>query len=254
MNVNPEIRKVVFELLSSCNLNCCYCIYHNNKHPKISPIGIKEIYKLIDQFSINGIDRLVLTGGEPTLHPHFIDIAKYAMSKISRVSVCTNGFILNKFMEEKVINLNFSSYTISIDSHIAEIHDKIRGHKGCFEQTVAFLNKLKIANKKISIHITIHIDNINHIDETIDFARNFSNEIVVSTIYYDKDNPTLPSEIDYVKKTKEVFDTYYNQKDIVLIGFGKSCSMENCLDKKNVFMINQFGETVDCYWKNFAQV
>jgi len=255
MNVNPQMKKVVFELLSSCNLNCCYCLYHNKRHPNIAPLHINEIYKLIDQFNADGVDRLVLTGGEPTLHPHFVDISRYAKSKIPRVSVCTNGFILNKSLEKEIIGLNFSSYTVSIDSCIAEIHDKIRGRKGSFYQTLAFLTKLKLAGRKISIHVTIHADNVDSIDKTIDFARNFSNEIVVSTIYYDKRNQVSSlGSSSYDNKVKEIFETYSDQKDIILVGFGKSCSMEDCLDKKSVFMVNQEGKVVDCYWKNFAQI
>lgn len=254
MNVNPQIKKVVFELLSFCNLNCCYCLYRNKRQSTITTLSINEIYKLIDKFNVDNVDRLVLTGDEPTLHPYFIDISKYAMLKIPRVSICTNGVIPNKALEKEIIDLNFSSYTVSIDSYIGEIHDKIRGCGGSFNQVLDFLKKLKIADRKISIHITIHIDNIDNIHKTIDLARNFSNEIIVSTIYYDKNNPMLSFDKNsYNTKLKEIFETYYNQKDVILVGFNKSCSMENCLDKKRVFMVNQQGKTVDCYWKNFAQ-
>lgn len=101
-------------------------------------MSIHEIYKLFDKFHADSIDRLVLTGGEPTLHPNFIDISKYAMLKIPRVSVCTNGVILSESLEEEIVNLNFSSYTIGVDSHVGEIHDKIRGCQGSFEQVVGF--------------------------------------------------------------------------------------------------------------------
>jgi len=209
---------------------------------------------LIDNFSINGIDRLVITGGEPTLHPHFIDISKYAISKIPRVSVCTNGVVLNKTVEEEMINLNFSSYTVSIDSCIDEIHDKIRGVKGSFDKTLSFLEKIRLANKNISIHITINTDNIDHIYQTIDFAKGFAKEIVVSTIYYEKDKKEKSKDRDFDAKLNKVLDTYSDKKDVILVGFGKSCSKEHCLDKKNVFMVNQYGKIVDCYWKNFNQI
>lgn len=244
---------MVFELLSYCNLNCCYCFYHN-KHPKNSSLSIYEIYKLIDNFSIDGVDRLVLTGGEPTLHSHFIDISKYAISKIPKVSVCTNGVVLNKTVEEEMINLNFSSYTVSIDSCIDEIHNKIRGVKGSFGKSVSFLKKLRLANKNISIHITINTDNIDSIYHTIDFAKGFAKEIVISTIYYEKGKQEKLPDGNFYAKLNNVFDIYSDQKDVVLVGFGKSCSKEHCLDKKNVFMVNQYGKIVDCYWKNFTQI
>jgi len=254
MNVSPEIKKVVFELLSYCNLGCSYCLYRTRKHSK-SPLSIPEIYKLIDKFQADCIDRLVLTGGEPTLHPNFIDIAKYAMLKIPRVSVCTNGVILSESLEEEIVNLDFSSYTVSVDSHVGEINDKIRGCQGSFNQVVDFLEKLQRRNKNISIHITLHLDNIDSVNSTIDFARKFSNEIVISTIYHDKNDLMFSNDQNrYSKKAKEIVADYSDQSDIVLVGFGSSCSMEHCLDKKNVFMVNQYGELVDCYWKNCGQI
>lgn len=58
----------------------------------------------------------------------------------------------------------------------------------------------------------------------------------------------------YGEKAKEVFSNYSDQLDIVLVGFGSSCSMDHCLDKKNVFMVNQYGKLVDCYWENCGQI
>jgi MoaA/NifB/PqqE/SkfB family radical SAM enzyme len=254
MNVSSEIKKVVFELLTYCNLGCRYCLYRNKKHVK-APLPINEVYGLIDKFQVDNIDRLVLTGGEPTLHPDFIDISSYAMLKIPRVSVCTNGVILSESLEEKIINLNFSSYTVSVDSHIGEIHDKIRGANGSFEQVVCFLEKLRQRSRNISIHITLNGDNIDSASSTINFAKEFSNEIIVSTVYYEKNDPVFIKNKDsFGKKVKELFSNYYDQAGVVLVGFGESCSMNDCLDKKNVFMVNQHGKLVDCYWKNCNQI
>ncbi len=254
MNVNPLTKKVVFELLTYCNLSCSYCLYREKKHVKI-PLPIHQIYRLIDKFSSENIERLVLTGGEPTLHPNFIDISKYAMLYIPRVSVCTNGVIIGKHIEKEIIRLNFSSYTISIDSHIGEIHDKIRGSQGAFEKAMGFIEKLRQKGKNISIHITLHIDNLDYVNDTVDFARGFSNNIVVSTIYQVREYHMLLNDKNhYAEKAKKVFSKYSDQPDIALVGFGKSCFMEHCLNKKNIFMINQYGNLIDCYWQHCVQI
>lgn len=254
MNVYYDLKKVVFELLSYCNLNCSYCLYREKEHSK-TVLSLEKIHCLIDKFQKDGIDKLVLTGGEPTLHPDFVNIAKYAIAKIPRVSVCTNGVILHEKLEEQVVNMKFATYTISIDSHVKRIHDKIRGQMGAFEQTVYFLKKLYAKEKNISLHITLHINNIDSISETVEFCRQFSNDIVISTIYYEC-NPLI-AVVDreyYAKKANEILSAYPNDDDITLVGFGASCLKEDCPDKKYVFMVNQKGETVDCYWKKYNQI
>lgn len=254
MNVSPDIKKVVFELLSNCNLNCWYCLYRGKKHIK-GNLSLEQIYHKINTFKENGIDKLVLTGGEPTLHPDFIDIAKYAIARIPKVSVCTNGNILQDALEQQVIDLEFSAYTVSVDSHNWKVHDQIRGKDGAFEQMKQFLNKLRARDKHISLHITLHMDNIDHIQETINFCRQYSNDLVVSTIYHENsDTATMSDKEYYTRKTDEILLAYANSDVISLVGFGMSCADEDCPDNKYVFMVNQFGEPVGCYWKSLSQV
>jgi len=251
MNVDKNSKKVVFELTTYCNLDCRHCIYSISNKPYSSNfLSRKEAYSLIDKISKKKIYKLVLTGGEPTLHPDFIDISKYAISKIPKVSLCTNGVILNKSLENKVVNLNFSTYTISIDSHIDKIHDKIRGKKGALQKTLGFIKKLKSKNKNISIHIALHPENVDAMKDTIKFCKGLAPEVVISSIYhYDKIYTNLNTIKDYKLMSKKFYEKYKNNPEVTLVGFKTFCTNKNCLDQKNIFMVNSKGELVTCYWK-----
>ena len=250
MNVDVKKKKVLLELLSSCNLNCRHCFYRaSSKFHSPDFLSKENILKLIDRFVENDITKLVLTGGEPTLHPSFVEISKYAMSKFPKVSLCTNGVVLNKNLENKVIELNFSTYTVSIDSHIDKIHDEFRGRNGALQKTIQFLQKLKSKNRNTSIHITIHPNNIDHIEDTIEFCKKLSSEIVVGSIYYDKLYMDPGTIAEYDKAIKKFRQKHISRTDIILVGFEPSCISKNCLDQKNVFMINREGELINCYWK-----
>ena len=250
MNVDIKKKKVVLELLSSCNLNCEHCFYRaSNKSHSSDFLSKEEIFKLIDKFLENDIYKVVLSGGEPTLHPSFVEISKYAMSKIQKVSACTNGVILDKNLENKVVELNFSTYTVRVNSHIDKIHNEFGGRDGALQQTIGFLQKLKSKNRNISIHITIHPDNIDHIEETIEFCEDFSSEIVVSSIYYDKLKVNSETIKKYNKEIDKFKKEHVNSADLILVGFEPFCTNKNCLDQKNVFMINRKGQLIGCYWK-----
>lgn len=250
MNVDHKTKKVILEILSSCNLNCRYCFYRaSDKFYSPGFLAKEKVFKLIDKFVENNINKLVLTGGEPTLHPSFIEISKYAMSKIPKVSLCTNGVILDKDLENKVIELNFSTYTTSIDSYIDKAHDVFREKEGALKETIKFLQKLKLKNRNISLHIIIHPNNIDHIEETIKFCRGFTSEIVVASIYYDKLKMDLDMIEKYNEQIKKFKEKYINSTDLILVGFEPFCTNKNCLDQKNVFMVNRKGELIECYWK-----
>ena len=174
MNIKKNDKKVILELLSSCNLKCTHCFYRtSNEYNSPDYLPKEDIFKLIDKMVSRGINKIVLTGGEPTLRPDFLDIAKYAILKVPKVSLCTNGVILNDQIKNEIVKLNLSSYTISLDSHIESIHNKFRGSNVAFSQTISFIEKLNINKKNVSIHITIHPDNIDSIEETIIFCKKF---------------------------------------------------------------------------------
>lgn len=253
MNVDHKTRKVVLELLQYCNLECKHCIYRLlNKSHSFDFLPKENTFKLIDKFSKDNIDKLVFTGGEPTLHPSFIEISKYTISKIPKVSICTNGVIPNKDLRDKVIELNFSNYTVSVDSHINQIHDEFRGVPGALKQSIDFLEKLKSKKRKIAIHITLHPNNIDLIEDTIKFCKNFTSEIAVGSVYHNILNVNFNKLTRYDEKIEKFKEKYINNPEVIIIGFTPFCKSKNCLDQKNVFMFNYKGEMVECYWKKIA--
>jgi MoaA/NifB/PqqE/SkfB family radical SAM enzyme len=251
MNVDESIKKVVLELTTCCNLSCHYCIYSvSNNSCSFGFLSKKALYNLIDKFSEKDIYKVVLTGGEPTLHPDFLDISRYAISKIPKVSVCTNGVFLSEDLENGVVDLDFSTYTISVDSHKDEIHDELRGLNGSLQRTLAFIDKLRLRNKNVSIHVVLHPRNIDSIEDTIKFCKNLAPEVVVSSIcHYDKifTDPDLIK--DYVLKTKGFYEKYKDSPEVTIVGFGAFCKNKKCLDQKNIFMVNSGGDMITCYWK-----
>ncbi|MFP4515117.1 MAG: radical SAM protein [Parcubacteria group bacterium] len=250
MNIKNSTKKVVFELTTACNLNCKHCFYQNNEEFNSSHFLKKQqAFILIDKFKKNGINKLVLTGGEPTIHPDFVEIAKYAKYRIKKVTLCTNGVIKNKNLIENIINLNFDTYTVSIDSHLSNIHNSFRGKEGALREVLTFTELLKKNNRNLSIHITLHQNNINHIEKTINFCRKFNCEIVVSSIYYEKVAINDKIKEDYQEKIKDFKNKYINDKKVILVGFNKYCNAKNCLDQKQVYTVNSYGQLVGCYWK-----
>jgi MoaA/NifB/PqqE/SkfB family radical SAM enzyme len=250
MNIKNSMKKVVFEITSSCNLRCNHCFYQqSNEFITNCFLRKKKAFALIDKFKKSGIKKLVLTGGEPTVHPDFIEIAKYAKKNIPKATLCTNGVIENIKLKRAVIDLNFDTYTISIDSCKENNHDEFRGRKGAFKKVISFAKLLNKNNKNLSIHIALHQNNIDHIEETIDFCRQFNCEIVVGSIYYEKLGFNDKIIDDYQKKIQGFKNEYLSDKDIILVGFCKYCESEQCLDQKQVFTVDSHGQLVSCYWK-----
>ena len=119
------------EFSSICNLSCPMCPTGTEefkaKVPRayVDPVLFK---KIIDECAENNLYSLRLSWiGEPTLHPKFLELLRYAKEKgIKEVSMLTHGkkFINWEFCE-KVIDAGIDYITISIDG-INETYEEIR--------------------------------------------------------------------------------------------------------------------------------
>jgi MoaA/NifB/PqqE/SkfB family radical SAM enzyme len=87
----------VYYVTGQCNLNCAYCEdfgarRNETGYPPL-PLGqVMQILKVIR----SGVDALMLTGGEPFLHPDIDEILLRAKRelKFRRITLISNGFLL----------------------------------------------------------------------------------------------------------------------------------------------------------------
>ncbi|GAB6134496.1 radical SAM protein [Thermococcus prieurii] len=160
---------VVFELTENCNLNCAHCYRIKERVPLYMPF--EAFKKIIDFLSGHLLVGTELTGGEPTLHPDFVEIVRYAAERLELVGVLTNGLYLPPRTIEKL-----SSYTdklffsVSLDSHDPAFHDEFRGLKGAWKRTVENIKRLTDAGFNVRIAMTVTPENIEHIEKVAELA------------------------------------------------------------------------------------
>ena len=85
----------IIEITNYCNLECPICIVQNKHNYHMTRAEfIATVEGLIEKEGY--LDTINLSGGEPTMHPEFLDFLDIARShlEISRVSISTNGLRL----------------------------------------------------------------------------------------------------------------------------------------------------------------
>ena len=90
----PPVCALLLEITQACNLRCptCYADAHGHDF-----MPIEEARRRLDAFfrAQSRLDILMVSGGEPTIHPRFADILDLAFSyPINRVVINTNGLRL----------------------------------------------------------------------------------------------------------------------------------------------------------------
>lgn len=144
-------------LNESCNLKCPFCIRGETKESFIDEKSLELILSRDSFFNYN----LLLTGGEPTLHPKFNEIIELCSDKFKHVSINTNGVRsdwIDKLQNTKV------HVQISIDG-VKDDHNRIRSGGlldvyGFVERTIKKLEFLGISYNIASTVGKYNVDSV----------------------------------------------------------------------------------------------
>lgn len=128
-----SIRLPVVTITSRCNLDCPKCYVHNkNESPfDMSLSDFDAVLGHLKQQHGAELDIINLTGGEPTMHPQFVEFLKLCQRHgVHRVTVCSNGITLarNEALVQELarygarVALSFDSFDAHTDMTMNGAH------------------------------------------------------------------------------------------------------------------------------------
>ncbi|NIR32415.1 MAG: radical SAM protein [Gammaproteobacteria bacterium] len=121
-----------FALNNVCNARCGFCNFALDKLPRHDwkYVGRRGALDAVDILYRHGVRYLVLTGGEPMLHPNIAEITRRATDLGMKVMLVTNAGLLKPHRVRELAEAGLSSFIISVDAADAEAHEKNRGLPG----------------------------------------------------------------------------------------------------------------------------
>jgi heme d1 biosynthesis protein len=154
----PPGPVVIWNLIRRCNLACkhCYSISADYNFP--NELGTDDIFNTMDDLKSFHVPVLILSGGEPLLHPDIFEISKRAKEMGFYVGLSTNGTLINEDMISDIKAINYDYVGISIDG-IGETHDYFRHKKGAYDASINAIRLCRDNDIKIGIRFTITQDN-----------------------------------------------------------------------------------------------
>ena len=69
-----RVKSAYFEITNRCNLNCKTCYNRSGVNTERKEISKAQLQKAIDLLIPFGVRRILLSGGEPTVHTEFNEI------------------------------------------------------------------------------------------------------------------------------------------------------------------------------------
>ncbi|MGD2247155.1 MAG: radical SAM protein [Candidatus Methanofastidiosia archaeon] len=153
------LRVVTWEITNICNLRCLHCYNDAGLHRK-QFFSLEEINCIIDKLDKMNVGRISLSGGEPLMHPHFLDIIATLKKRGIPWSLFSNAVLIDEEMAKILVDYGIRKMTTSIDGSTAESHDFLRGVPGSFEKTIHAIKILKGYNIPIEARCALHKKNL----------------------------------------------------------------------------------------------
>ncbi|WP_456417663.1 heme d1 biosynthesis radical SAM protein NirJ [Thiolapillus sp.] len=163
---NPPGPVVIWNLIRRCNLTCkhCYSISADTDFP--NELSTAQIFQVMDDLKQFKVPVLILSGGEPLLHPDIFDIARRAKDMGFYTALSTNGTLIDEHNIERIAALGFDYLGISIDG-IAETHDKFRRKEGAFAASIKGLRLCHEQGIKVGLRFTMTQDNAEQLPQLL---------------------------------------------------------------------------------------
>ncbi|MDD4907709.1 MAG: radical SAM protein [Candidatus Omnitrophica bacterium] len=168
-----QTHKYWLRLTRFCNNNCIFCL-DKESHDGLF-IDFAAITRQLREGRRQGIRKLILSGGEPTLHPDYLKILKAASAMgYKGIQTVSNGrmFAYKKFLQEAVAS-GLTETTFSMHGHNKKLYEDQSQIKGSFEQALTgLMNALKIKGLIVNIDIVINKINYKYLEDIIRYYIN----------------------------------------------------------------------------------
>ena len=133
----------MYSITQKCNLKCKHCYSQSTDQASPDELSTEEAFRVIDDLSRWGIGLLIIDGGEPLCREDLLDVVKYASRKGIRITIGSNGTLIDEPMARRMQEAGVMAIAISVDGADARTHDAFRGVAGAFEQTLGGIKACK---------------------------------------------------------------------------------------------------------------
>jgi len=159
---------VVWNITRTCNLRCVHCYSDSMAMKYPGELDWLQMRNVVVDLADYEIPSLLLSGGEPMIHPRFFDLVDFASGYGLKLTISTNGTLIDHHKAAKLKAANVAYVGISLDG-IGEIHDQFRRKKGAFDAAVRGFRHCHDVGQKTGLRLTLTRHNVENIEAILDF-------------------------------------------------------------------------------------
>lgn len=278
--INPlAVSRFFLFVTKRCNASCYFCF--NKQYGQVG----REEDLLLDEIKnisikVGFLPWLTITGGEPFLRDDIYETCRlfYSNCNTRIISIATNGTLAARIAdtaERLLIDCDqlYLTIIVALDD-ASDMHDKIKGIKGAYGQSIDTLRRLRILRSRfprltLGINTTIIKENADRIEEILDyFEDNLDCDRQCINLLRQGPYATGGSELISIQKYLTLVKTrtfparasmrsnFLKQKlnhaileyisDQSLKEFKQKKALDRCLAAQKFFVINNDGKVYAC--------
>ena len=185
----PRLSSIYYNPVGTCNLRCAHCWVEadtdapgparfeqrERRGDELTFVGLQQILKEALHL---GLEQLKFTGGEPFLRQDTMDMMEWAAGEGIRITVETNGTLLNDGLIDRLASLEPQLVAVSLDSVNPQRHDSFRGAKGAHRRAVAAIKGLAKAGCRVQTIMAVTRSNLSEVESMLATAKDMGAQSV----------------------------------------------------------------------------
>lgn len=197
-----EIRENVLDSLHiditwECNERCIHCYVPNSVKNHTTCMPLKKFCQTVDEFVEMGGKDIVLSGGEPLMHPSFEEMLHYCGEKGLTTAIFSNLTLLDNRLAEVMKSTNVGLVQVSVYSVNPDIHDSITKRSGSLVKTLLAIELLQAEGIPVQISCPIMRQNMNEVVNVMKYARKNGIRLRTNSLI----TPTTNGDDSFVKSS-----------------------------------------------------
>jgi radical SAM protein with 4Fe4S-binding SPASM domain len=159
---------VVWNITRTCNLRCVHCYSDSMAARYPGELDWEQMRSVVRDLAAYQVPSLLLSGGEPLIHPRFFDLVDLATDAGLKLTISTNGTLITPEKAALLKAAQVAYVGISLDG-IGDIHDQFRGKQGAFKAAVDGFRACHEVGQKTGLRLTLTRHTVADIERILDF-------------------------------------------------------------------------------------
>jgi MoaA/NifB/PqqE/SkfB family radical SAM enzyme len=193
-----------------CNAYCEFCDFADHgKFKDTDHAKLEDFMSNVSQLAKMGVKFIDLTGGEPLLNKHIVEMTSFAKELKMQTSITTNSLLYKNFAEGLVGKVDL--FHFSLDSPDEEEHNRIR-KVNCYSSVLQSLDMAKSLGEYPDILFTVTDQTYKKLPRMHEIAAERDLVLLVNPVFSYFGNPGLSDKaMDFIEEYVDgKLDIYIN--------------------------------------------